>query len=394
MSQQLINRSPDLTQLVNAGYAIRIVDGHLVVDEIPYLDKNLNIRRGSFACPLDATEDGTVPPAYHVMSFAGDQPFDRHGRPIQALGSTSPCAPKVGNLELKLGFSNKLRERSGRRDYRDFFEKVQTYADIIVGEVQAVDSSITPKVGAQENFNECEGPFCFPDSSTARAGISELTFPFRQEVVAIIGLGGTGSYILDHVSKVPVMEIRLIDGDKFFPHNAFRSPGAPRQKDLRPPPYKVDFHRDRYSSMKNGIVAHPEFVDEKNLARLDGVTFAFVAIDPGPAKASIIAKLEAQGIPFVEVGMGLHKSRQGIGGQLRAVLSSPKNRDRARTHIPQDNPSQDQLYTANIQVSELNSLNADIAVQMWKAYRGFYADLGEDVWVYQVETRTLIKKAA
>jgi hypothetical protein len=37
------------------------------------------------------------------------------------------------------------------------------------------------------------------------------------------GLGGTGSYILDLVSKTPVNEILLFDSDDFLQHNAFRS---------------------------------------------------------------------------------------------------------------------------------------------------------------------------
>ena len=50
--------------------------------------------------------------------------------------------------------------------------------------------------------------------------------------VAIIGLGGTGSYILDMLAKTPVSEIHLFDGDDFLTHNAFRSPGAASLDDL------------------------------------------------------------------------------------------------------------------------------------------------------------------
>jgi hypothetical protein len=35
--------------------------------------------------------------------------------------------------------------------------------------------------------------------------------------IAIIGLGGTGSYVLDLAAKTPVKEIHLFDGDKFLP---------------------------------------------------------------------------------------------------------------------------------------------------------------------------------
>ena len=44
--------------------------------------------------------------------------------------------------------------------------------------------------------------------------------------VAIVGLGGTGSYVLDLVAKTPVRQIHLDDGDMFLQHNAFGSPSA------------------------------------------------------------------------------------------------------------------------------------------------------------------------
>ena len=60
-------------------------------------------------------------------------------------------------------------------------------------------------------------------------------------VVAIIGLGGTGGYILDFVAKTPVKQIRLFDPDVFLSHNAFRAPGAPMLEELRDAPKKVDY---------------------------------------------------------------------------------------------------------------------------------------------------------
>lgn len=216
----------------------------------------------------------------------------------------------------------------------------------------------------------------------------------KDEVIAIIGLGGTGSYILDHVAKTPVRETRLIDGDRFYPHNAFRAPGAPSKTELQPPRYKVEYHAARYGQMKRNIIARAKSLNSSNLHLLDGVTFAFVSVDPGPEKATIIAGLEARNIPFVEVGMGLHLGSRGLGGSIRAVLSTPETRDQVRGHIPLTGRDGGDLYTTNIQVSELNSLNATMAIMLWKAHRGFYADFSEPVWVFQVETRQFIREAA
>jgi tRNA A37 threonylcarbamoyladenosine dehydratase len=59
--------------------------------------------------------------------------------------------------------------------------------------------------------------------------------------VAIVGLSGTGVYVLDLVAKTPVQEIHLFDGDLFHSHNAFRSPGAASLDELRQAPKKVTY---------------------------------------------------------------------------------------------------------------------------------------------------------
>jgi hypothetical protein len=44
---------------------------------------------------------------------------------------------------------------------------------------------------------------------------------FRCHRIAIVGVGGSGSYILDQVAKTWVDRIDLFDGDVFENHNAF-----------------------------------------------------------------------------------------------------------------------------------------------------------------------------
>ena len=68
--------------------------------------------------------------------------------------------------------------------------------------------------------------FKYPDANSNRAGISDLNMKFEGQKIAIIGIGGTGSYILDLIAKTNVAEIHIYDGDVFQLHNAFRAPGA------------------------------------------------------------------------------------------------------------------------------------------------------------------------
>ncbi|MDI2077801.1 hypothetical protein ABIF68_004213 [Bradyrhizobium japonicum] len=55
--------------------------------------------------------------------------------------------------------------------------------------------------------------FKFRDTLTSHAEIGDLAALFKDEVIAIIGLGGTGCYILDFMVKTPVKEIRGLDGE-------------------------------------------------------------------------------------------------------------------------------------------------------------------------------------
>src|SRR5205823_13915540 len=120
------------------------------------------------------------------------------------------------------------------------------------------------------------------------------------ERVAIIGLGGTGAYVLDFVAKTPVREIRIIDGDEFLQHNAFRAPGAPSLDELREAPKKVDYLKRIYSRMHKGIVAHTVALGSGNLHLLDGITFAFICMDAGEVKKLVVQKLELPGVSFVD----------------------------------------------------------------------------------------------
>lgn len=100
--------------------------------------------------------------------------------------------------------------------------------------------------------------FKYPDTNSSRAGIEFLNRKFENQKIAIIGLGGTGSYILDQVAKTPVKEIHIFDGDEFQLHNAFRSPGAVSSEKLETENgiKKVDYYYGIYSNMHAGIKVH------------------------------------------------------------------------------------------------------------------------------------------
>ena len=164
--------------------------------------------------------------------------------------------------------------------------------------------------------------------------------------------------------------------DEFLQHNAFRAPGAPTIEELREAPKKVDYLTGIYSRMRRGIIPHAEALSAGNLHFLDGITFAFLSMDAGEDKRLVVEKLEALGVAFVDVGMGLELDEGSLGGILRVTTSTPEKRD----HIHQGRISfagggEKDIYASNIQVADLNALNAVLAVIKWKKLRGFYRDL-------------------
>src|SRR4029077_11734864 len=125
--------------------------------------------------------------------------------------------------------------------------------------------------------DEEETVFKYIDTSSTRAEIGAVTAKLATvKKVAIVGVGRTGSYVLDLVAKTPVREIHLFDGDEFLQHNAFRSPGAASLEELVAKPKKVEYSHQHYSRMHRGLVPHAYGLDATNAAELQGMAFVFL----------------------------------------------------------------------------------------------------------------------
>ena len=276
-------------------------------------------------------------------------------------------------LKARHSFSSKPDE-----GYTDYYHKMTSYAHILSGPAEMLRPGFSPRV-FQEPEEEESSVFNYTETASDRVGIGALTEKLTREQVAIVGLGGTGSYVLDMVAKTPVREIRLFDNDEFLQHNAFRSPGAPTLDELREVLKKVEYLKRIYSNMHRGIVAHDVNLDASNTHLLDGVTFAFLCLDTGEAKRLIVRKLEEIGAGFVDAGMGLELNDGSLGGILRVTASTPNKRDHVHQgRIPFEGGGKDDIYASNIQVADLNALSAVLAVVKWKKIRGFYRDLEQE----------------
>jgi len=249
------------------------------------------------------------------------------------------------------------------------------YATIIAGKAQAIDPSVTPKVNRFVEAVDEDSPFVYVDTASSSDGIAAVSRKLEQEAVAIVGLGGTGSYILDLVAKTPVRAIHLFDGDRFLQHSAFRAPGAASIEALKAIPDKVEYYKQQYSNIHRGIVPHSDYLDSSNLEDLRGMKFVFLCLDRGQIKRDIVAKLLEWQIPLIDVSMGIELVEDALGGILTVTTVTPEKRDHCQQRMTFSDANPNDEYSRNVQIADLNALNASLAVIKWKKHFGFYRDL-------------------
>ena len=372
MSPGPFSHSNDLKRLREEGYFVQIRGGLLILREVPYVTASREIKTGTIISSLTLAGDVTQRPDSHQVWFDGEFPCDVTGVPLTGIGNGGQHYDLGHGITAKFHFSTKPEG-----GYPDYYEKMAHYANLFAGPAANLKPGTTVRTfRTPEEEDDCV--FNYAETASDRAGIGALTERLAGETIAIIGLGGTGSYVLDFVAKTPVRQIRLFDRDEFLQHNAFRAPGAPSIEELRAVQSKVQYLKGIYSKMHRGIVAHETQIDESNLTLLDGVTFAFLCMDAGEAKRQIVQKLESIGASFIDVGMGLELDDGSLGGILRVTASTPEQRDHVATRVSFDAGAADNIYASNVQVADLNALNAVLAVIKWKKLRGFYRDLEQE----------------
>jgi hypothetical protein len=374
MSHALFSLNEDLRQLREAGYSVQRVGGFLVMREVPYVNAAREIKRGAIISDMCLSGDRTQKPEPHTVHFDGEFPCNAQGDQLSGIGAGSAEADLGHGLRSRHIFSSK----PGPQGYSNYFEKMSTYASILAGPAAVLDPTATPRVYREPDPEE-ESVFNYVETASDRVGIGHLTAKFKGARIAILGLGGTGAYVIDQVAKTQVAEIRIIDGDEFLQHNAFRAPGAPSIETLREVPKKVDYYAALYSKMHRGITAHAVAISAETIHLLDGVSFAFLCMDAGEAKRLTVEKLEKIGVSFIDVGMGLTLDSDSLGGILRVSTSTPEDRATLRSRVSFTGGGADDIYATNIQVADLNMLNAALAVIKWKKLVGFYRDLEKEV---------------
>lgn len=132
---------------------------------------------------------------------------------------------------------------------------------------------------------------------------------FRGAHVAVVGVGGVGSWVVEALARSAVGRLTLIDLDNVAESNINRQLQA---TDATLGMAKVEALRQRIATINPACVVTcvEEFVDPDNVAQLLAGPFDAVvdAIDQVRAKVAIAAHCARQRLPLVVVG--------GAGGQL------------------------------------------------------------------------------
>ena len=363
----LVRNSDDLLRLVNDGYTVRIVHGYLVIDDIPYVDATQTVEWGSFLCPLDLGGEQTAKPSNHVMAFVGSAPCNKDG------GEISPGFANPGltynwtagpELTPSIGFSQKPRPEG----YVDFHEKVTTYAAMLIGPAQAVDRDVTPLQGKPFTTDEGDGVFVYLDTFSSRAGITTRSKRLELAKVVIVGLGGTGAYILDLLAKTPICNIHLYDGDVFSTHNAFRAPGAAALDVLNARMKKVDYYARRRTQPCGATFIRTRLTQLRPTSRrcvmrtssswpwtLDRTSRSSSARSSPPVSRSSTPESV------------LSEDAEGIAGQVRVTTALPDaNEHVVRGGLISIVAGDAGEYDTNLQVAELNMAAAFMAVVRFK----------------------------
>ncbi len=144
-----------------------------------------------------------------------------------------------------------------------------------------------------------------------------------------------------------------------------------------------------YSHLHKHIIPHEEYLTEDNIGSLRGMSYVFICIDKGKEKKKLIQMMVSMALPLLDVGMGVEVVEDRLIGILRVTTGNPGKYD----HLPQriSFGEDDQNDYANIQIADMNALNAILAVIKWKKLSSFYDDQKKEYHsTYTINTSQLL----
>ena len=330
--------------------------------------------------PETGTPTSCIGDAVHVVRIIPDDKLDgcvynsdrsKIGRYIDGDGKS------WSNISIRKGTPNRPEADRSAKDL------IHRYVKQIVGAVYAADHK-------EPNSLAIQHPFNFPNTYEGRSGVAPIQDRIRDQSIAIIGLGGTGAYVLDMIAKTPVGVIHIVDDDCVDWHNLMRAPGAPTGEEINSLTEikrlgtdcfsKVNYYYSKYASFREGIHAHTLRLDGSpkcnEFFREHHIDYAFVCIDQdgnseSPRQDVVYSALSREEIPFVDSGISISLDNNAVGGAVTTSAYCAGSLE-WRIGVPNASLNNKGLGYRNVQLPEVNALAASLAVMEWRRQTGQY----------------------
>lgn len=370
MPESRTDLSPHVQRLVDEKYDVVIEGQYIIVDNVPYVSAAGVISRGAIISAYHE-KDGVAEFGDHTVFFTGTVPCTPDGQSLAHILVADTNPTDVAGRRALCRFSYKS-ERSDTLD--NIYNKLTHYIRKLQSYVSVIDPTATAAGNGSITIRQERSVFFYPNTAVARAGLDAYEAKLKLAKVAIVGLGGTGSYILDALAKTPVQQVHLYDNDVIELGNVYRMPGTPTIEEAHQQARKTDYLKEIYSRMRTGIESHPVRIDQSNVHELDDCNFVFIAVDHGPSRGLIARHLAGKDIPFIDAGLGVDRVPEDakLISRVRITAIGVENKSLV-DKLPVADDQEDVVYN-NIQVVELNALNAMLAIIVYKQKIGFYSE--------------------
>lgn len=324
--------------------------------------------------PATGQPDSRIGEAIHAVRIIIDGKYD--GRVYHADGSP------IGNLVRSDGetWSN----ISIKRGAPGSPEPDETAHDLLHRYVKQVVGAVASAGHSEVVSQALPDPFHIPNTFEARAGIAPVQDQIRGDRIAIIGLGGTGSFLLDLIAKTPLSEIHLLDSDCVDWHTLMRAPGVPTAEEIEQVRegslLKVDYYRSKYPAFRDGIHAHPVRVDSPEMfgefVSKHPIDFAFICIDQltegdSARQDAVYRAVSAAGVPFIDSGVSIRIEDCAVRGAV-TTSAYEAGSDMWEGAVPNAMMQGDAPGYHNVQLPEVNAAAALFAVMEWRRRTGQY----------------------
>ena len=324
--------------------------------------------------PATGKPDNRIGGDVHAVQITIDGEYD--GRVYHADGT--PIGNYVnGNGKTWSNISIKRGAQGHPEPDETAHDLLHRYAKHVVGAVSAAGYSEPAALAMPD-------PFHIPNTFEARAAIAPVQDRIRGQRIAIIGLGGTGAYLLDLIAKTPVSEIHLLDSDCVDWHTLKRAPGAPTAEEIElvraGSLLKVDYYHSKYAAFRDGIHPHPVRVDSPSMFREllsdHPIDYAFVCIDQltdgdSSRQDAVYRAVTEAGVPFIDSGVSITLEECAVRGAV-TTSAYDAGSDAWKYAIPNARLNGGAPGYRNVQLPEVNAAAAMFAVMEWRRRTGQY----------------------